>query len=68
MPSSAILLIHGDADTENPFVAAQSWFQRMKTAGAPRLEFRAYPGLQHELPDDALTGTWWRKWLFEKRR
>jgi hypothetical protein len=61
-------MIHGDADAENPFVAARSWFEQMNKAAASRIEFRPYPGLQHELPDDAITGTWWRDWLFSKTR
>jgi hypothetical protein len=39
----------------------------MKRRGAHTIEFRVYPGLEHELPEDVPTGTWWRDWLFSKR-
>ncbi len=67
MPAVPILMIHGDADTENPFLAARAWAQAIKSRGA-QVEFRSVPGLQHELPPDLPTATWWRDWLFSKRR
>ena len=65
-PSRPILILHGDADTENPFVASRAWFEAMKSRAAA-LEFRAYPGVKHEIPAEVLTGMWWREWLFSKR-
>ena len=59
--------LHGDADTENPFAASRAWFESMKTRGAAALEFRTYPGVQHEIPAELLTAMWWRKWLFSQR-
>jgi predicted peptidase len=67
VPSAPVLILHGDHDTENPFTVSRAWFDEMTHRGA-RLEFRAYPGLQHELPPDVPQGTWWREWLFSKRR
>lgn len=68
LPSTPILILHGDRDTENPFVVSRAWFDDMTRRGARNLEFRAYPGLQHELPPDVPSGTWWRDWLFSKQR
>jgi predicted peptidase len=65
-PSRPILILHGDADTENPFVASRAWFESMKPRAAG-LEFRTYPGVQHEIPAEVLTSMWWREWLFSKR-
>jgi predicted peptidase len=67
LPSTPILILHGDQDTENPFAVSRAWFDEMKRRGAGRLEFRSYPGLRHELPPDIPSGTWWREWLFAKR-
>lgn len=67
VPSRPILIVHGDADTENPFTASRAWFESMKARGAAGLEFRSYPGVQHEIPADLLTGMWWREWLFKQR-
>lgn len=67
VPSRPILILHGDADTENPFPASRSWFESMKTRGAAGLEFRSYPGVQHEIPAELLAGMWWRAWLFSQR-
>ena len=39
----------------------------MKTRAAAGMEFRGYPGVQHEIPAEALTGMWWREWLFSHR-
>jgi predicted peptidase len=68
VPSTPILMLHGDRDTENPFVVSHAWFDEMKRRGARNLEFRAYPGLQHELPSDVPAGLFWREWMFSKRR
>jgi predicted peptidase len=68
VPAAPILMLHGDADTENPFIAARAWAQAMQAKGAREIEFRAYPGLQHELPPDLPAAMWWRDWLFSKRR
>lgn len=67
LPSRPILILHGDQDSENPFVVSRAWFDEMKRRGARNLEFRAYPGLQHEVPPDIPSATWWREWLFSKR-
>lgn len=66
VPNTPILILHGDADTENPFAVSNAWAQQIKAQGAD-VEFRAYPGLAHELPPDVPNGTWWRQWLFSKR-
>jgi predicted peptidase len=68
VPTTPILILHGDRDTENPFVVSRAWFDEMQRRGAHNLEFRAYPRLQHELPPDVPSGKWWRDWLFSKRR
>jgi predicted peptidase len=68
IPATPILILHGDRDTENPFTVSRAWSDEITRRGARNIEFRAYPGLEHELPPDVPAGTWWRDWLFSKRR
>lgn len=65
-PKRAMLIVHGDADTENPYVASRRWADATRKQDAS-LEFRTYPSLAHELPADLPKATWWREWLFSKR-
>lgn len=58
-----ILLVHGNADTDNPYAAAAAWAQ----ASGGRLKFRVYTGMGHRVPPDMLLATDWREWLFAQR-
>jgi predicted peptidase len=58
-----LLLVHGDADDENPFDAALAAHEAL----APRqVEFWRYEGLGHEFPLDLLVGTGIAEWLFRE--
>ncbi|HEX7154307.1 MAG TPA: hypothetical protein VF618_22660 [Thermoanaerobaculia bacterium] len=58
-----LLLVHGDADTENPFDAAWATYHL-----APRrLEFWRYRGLGHDVPAQLLNTTALAEWLFTNR-
>lgn len=55
-----LLLVHGDADEENPFSAILRVYGE---ARSPRVELWQYQGLGHEFPADLVTGTALAEWL-----
>lgn len=55
-----LLLVHGDADDENPFSAALAAFD---AAPKNRVEFRRYEGLAHEFPAQLLARSDLARWL-----
>jgi predicted peptidase len=58
--STRVLLVHGDADTENPFAAAWAAYQL-----APRkLEFWRFRGVEHEFPRQLTGSTELAEWLY----
>jgi len=63
-----ILVLHGDADTENPMDSDRRMVARIVAAGGKRIHLREYVGLAHAPPGDQLPGFWWRDWLFAQRR
>lgn len=56
-----LLLVHGEADTENPYVAARAAYD---VAPQERVEFWSYPGLAHEFPQELLTSDKLARWLW----
>jgi len=63
-----VLVIHGNADTENPIASDIRFSHEIARLGGASIEFREYEGLDHQMPDDILPGYWWRDWLFSQRR
>ncbi|HEX8153450.1 MAG TPA: alpha/beta hydrolase-fold protein [Thermoanaerobaculia bacterium] len=59
--ATRVLLVHGDADEENPFAAAWAIHER-----APRIELWRYPGLAHEFPKELLETPRLAEWLFRR--
>lgn len=55
-----LLLVHGDADPENPFAAAAAAYE---AAPKDRVEFLRSEGLGHEFPHDLITEPTLAKWL-----
>ena len=54
-----LTLVHGDADTENPFSADSAWVGALRAAGGqPR--FIVYQGMGHQVPPDMITAVDWR--------
>jgi predicted peptidase len=68
LPPVPVLLLHGTADTENPYAASRAAYESLPPAARDRIEFRSYRDLTHEIPADVLTGDWWREWLFQRHR
>lgn len=56
-----LLLVHGDADVENPFSATMRVFE---TAPRNRVTLWRYSGLAHEFPAQLIVGTELLDWLF----
>ena len=67
VPSTPLLILHGDRDTENPFTVSRAWFNEQRSRKGAAMEMKVYPGLEHQIPPDVPTGSWWREWLFSKR-
>ena len=63
-----ILIVHGTRDTENPIDLDRAMHAALRSAGARRVRFREYEGLDHNVPPDMILGTWWREWLFAQQR
>jgi predicted peptidase len=68
LPRVPLLLVHGTADSENPYAAARGAYDALPPPMRNGVELHAYPGLGHEIPADVLAGDWWREWLFVHRR
>ena len=54
-----LTLVHGDADTENPFAADAAWVEALRGAGG-QPHFVVYRGMGHQVPDDMLHAADWR--------
>lgn len=63
-----VLVLHGNADDENPITADRRFVVAITNAGGRRVAFREYDGLAHRLPGDIYPGTWWRDWLLRQKR
>lgn len=63
-----VLIMHGNADDENPITADRRMFDAIRDAGGQHIRFREYQGLGHQPPADLQPGSWWRDWLFQQRR
>lgn len=63
-----LLVLHGDADTENPIDSDREMVAAIRAAGGKHVRMRSYVGLQHLPPGDLVPGDWWRDWLFAQHR
>jgi predicted peptidase len=63
-----VLVMHGNADEENPIVADRRLTEVIRKRGGQKILFREYDGLDHQLHADLYPGDWWRSWLFDQRR
>ena len=68
LASLPILVMHGDADTENPIDADRRLVATLRARGNQHVRLREYVGLAHMPPGDSLPGQAWRDWLFAQRR
>ncbi|GGC68411.1 phospholipase [Undibacterium terreum] len=63
-----VLIVHGNADTENPIPPDRAMFAALQKAGAKHVYFREYEGMEHRVPADMLLDLRWREWLFAQRK
>jgi predicted peptidase len=63
-----LLVLHGDADTENPIDADREMVRTIRALGGRHVRLREYAGLAHAPPGDLIPGDWWRDWLFAQQR
>ena len=63
-----MLVLHGDADTENPIDSDREMVAAIRAAGGRQIRLRSYVDLQHLPPGDLVPGDWWRDWLFAQHR
>ena len=63
-----LLVLHGDADTENPIDADREMVTAIRAVGGRQVRMRTYAGLAHLPPGDLVPGDWWRDWLFAQHR
>jgi predicted peptidase len=62
--SVPLLVVHGDADTENPPGSDLAMVKALRAAGNQQVELVMHAGLEHEIAQEVLYGRWWREWLF----
>ena len=59
-----LLVVHGSADTENPFEVSRGWVRQLiAVGGGARLDVRQ--GMEHQVPDDMVTDAEWRRRLLD---
>jgi len=57
-----LLVVHGDADNENPFKVMRGWVGRLNRAGG-HATLWVRPQMGHQVPDDMLVDAAWRRQL-----
>lgn len=65
---TSILIVHGNADTENPIGADQKMFAAMQALPTASVHFREMAGLGHSIAPQMIFADDWRNWLFAQRR
>lgn len=63
-----LLILHGQADDENPIEADRAMAAAIRAAGGRQIRLREYAGLGHRPPAELVPGEWWRDWLFAQHR
>lgn len=61
-------IIHGNADTENPFASDSLFYKEMQAKNAKRLRFWEIDQLEHQLPFDLVEDGTIATWLFRQRK
>lgn len=63
-----LLILHGQADDENPIESDRAMATAIRAAGGRRVRLREYAGLAHRPPAELVPGERWRDWLFAQHR
>lgn len=64
----ALWLIHGNADTENPYVSDSLFYREMMGKGAKKLSFWQLDGVAHEVLPQLIVSVLFPDWLFGHHR
>lgn len=59
-----LLLVHGNADTENPAASDELFFKEMEETGGKKISLQMFDGLKHEIPAEFFTSEGIAGWLF----
>ncbi len=62
-----MMLVHGTADTENPYASDKAWAEALAKAGG-HSRMIVYDAMDHRVPPDMIAARDWRDWLFAQRR
>ncbi|MFS2007444.1 dienelactone hydrolase family protein [Duganella sp. CT11-25] len=68
LSATPLLIVHGNADTENPIEPDRALVAALQRQPGARLRFLEYQGMEHQVPADMLLSAAWRDWLFAQRR
>lgn len=66
--NTPLWLIHGNADTENPFASDSLFYREMMAKGAKKLRFLELDGVAHELLPQLWVNSALPEWLFRQRK
>ncbi len=61
-----IWMYHGTADTTIPFTDSETRYNNLLAAGAKKVTFTIYEGLNHDIWDDVALDTTMMEWMFEQ--
>jgi len=64
LAATPLLIVHGDADTENPIGPDRAMVAALQRQPGARVRFFEYQGMEHRVPADMLLADAWRAWLF----
>ncbi|SEO58471.1 Phospholipase/Carboxylesterase [Duganella sp. CF517] len=67
LAATPLMLVHGDADTENPIGPDRALFAALRRQPGARVRMVEYQGLEHTVPPAMLLSPAWREWLFAQR-
>ncbi len=68
LSGTPILIVHGNADTENPIGADQKMYAALNAYPSASARFREMAGLNHSIAPEMFFAHDWRNWLFAQRR
>lgn len=67
LAATPLMLVHGDADTENPIGPDRAMFAALRRQPGAQVRLVEYQGLEHTVPPAMLLSPAWREWLFAQR-
>ncbi len=68
LASTPLLIVHGNADTENPIAADRAFVAALQRQPGAKVRFLEYQGMEHQVPPDMLLSAALRDWLFAQQK